>query len=87
MLSLLIAAAGGLGLWLGWAQGVALRETLPWALALVPLMALVAIRSASLRGLRHVLAGIFPEQVLRPALFAGLLAVVLFWPGHDAVTG
>lgn len=80
-LSLFIAAAGGLGLWLGWAQGAALRETLPWALALVPLMAQVAIRSASLRGLRHVLAGIFPEQVLRPALFASLLAIVLVWPG------
>lgn len=80
-LALLIAAAGGLGLWLGWAQGAALRETLFWALALVPFMALVAIRSASLRGLQHVLAGILPEQVLRPALFAGLLAVVLVWPG------
>lgn len=80
VLSLLIAAGGGIGLWLGWAQGAALRQTLPWALALVPLMALVAIRSASLRGLRHVLAGVFPEQVLRPALFAGLLAVVLVWP-------
>ena len=80
-LSLLIAAAGGVGLWLGWAQGGALRNTLPWALALVPLMALIAIRSACLRGLRHVLAGLFPEQVLRPALFAGLLAVVLIWPG------
>lgn len=81
MLSLLIAAAGGLGLWLGWAQGAAVKATLPWALALVPLMALVAIPSAGLRGLRHVLAGILPEQVLRPAMFAGLLAVVLFWPG------
>lgn len=81
ILSLTIAAAGGLGLWLGWAQGAALRATLPWALALVPLLALVAIQSASLRGLRHVLAGILPEQVLRPAIFASLLAVVLFWPG------
>lgn len=79
-LSLLIAAVGGIGLWVGWAEGTALRKTLPWALALVPFMALMPIRSASLRGLRHVLAGIFPEQVLRPALFAGLLAVILVWP-------
>ena len=80
-LSLLIAVAGGMALWLGWAQGSALRDTLPWALALVPLMALIAIRSASLRGLRHALAGLLPEQVLRPALFAGLLVLVLIWPG------
>lgn len=79
--SLLIATSGGIGLWLGWAQGAALRATLPWALALIPLMALVAIRSASLRGLRHVVAGLFPEQVFRPALFAGLLAGVLISPG------
>lgn len=79
-LSLLISTAGGIGLWLGWAQGVALRDTLPWALALVPLMALVAIRSASLLGLRHLLAGVFPDQLLRPALFAGLLVVMFIWP-------
>lgn len=81
ILSLLTAFGVGLGFLLGWAHGAALRETLPWALALVPLMALLAIRSASLRGLRHVLAGIIPEQVLRPAIFAGLLTVMLFWPG------
>ncbi|MGM0516899.1 MAG: lipopolysaccharide biosynthesis protein [Pseudomonadota bacterium] len=82
-LSLLIAAGGLLGLWLGWARGEALRETLAWGLGLVPLLALAGVRSASLRGLRHVLAGLFPEQVLRPGLLAVALLVVLTWSGKD----
>ena len=82
-LSLLIAAGGLLGLWLGWARGEALRETLAWGLGLVPLLALAGIRSASLRGLRHVFAGVFPEQVLRPGLLAVALLVVLTWSGKD----
>lgn len=82
-LSLLIAAGGVLGLWLGWAEGEGLRQTLVWGLGLVPLLALVAVRSASLRGLRHVLAGVFPEQVLRPALLAGALLVAFMWPGVE----
>ncbi len=83
LLSLLIAAGGALGLWLGWAQGEDLRETLVWGLGLVPLLALVAVRSASLGGLRHVLAGVFPEQVLRPALLAVVLLVLLMWHGME----
>lgn len=74
-LSLLIAAVGALGLWLGWAQSETLREALAWALGLLPLMALVAIRLASLRGLRHVLAGALPEQVLRPAFLSSALLI------------
>ncbi|WP_245558713.1 flippase [Arhodomonas aquaeolei] len=80
VLSLLVACIGLFGLWAGWARGESLRETLPWGLALIPVMALGAIRSASLRGLRHVVAGVFPEQVLRPALMAGLLLVVVILP-------
>lgn len=79
-LSLLVACVGLLGLWAGWAQGASLRETLPWGLVLIPVTALGAIRSAGLRGLRHVLAGVLPEQVLRPALMAGSLLVVMILP-------
>lgn len=80
-LSLLVLAAGMLVLWLGWVTQQPLRETLFVGFWLVPLLALVAIRSASLRGLRHVLAGIVPEQVLRPGLMVILLLVVMMWPG------
>lgn len=79
-LSLLMAAGGALGLWLGLVHGESLCQTLVWGLGLVPLFALVAVSSASLRGLRHVLAGVFPEQVLRPAMLAGALLAVLVWP-------
>ncbi|QGT79280.1 oligosaccharide flippase family protein [Guyparkeria halophila] len=78
MMSLLFASGGIIGLGLGWGQGEALRETLFWGLALIPIMTLVGIRAASLIGLRHVLAGIFPEQVLRPAILVVFLFGVLF---------
>lgn len=48
--------------------------TLAWALALVPLLALGNLRGAALRGLKRVVAGQLPEFVIRPALFASLLA-------------
>ena len=80
-LSLLVLAVGMLALLLDWVHDQPLRETLFLGLWLVPLLALAALRSASLRGLRHVLAGILPEQVLRPALMAMLLLAVMAWPG------
>ncbi|NEZ03430.1 flippase [Wenzhouxiangella sp. XN201] len=76
-LSLFVALVGLLGVWAGWAKGETLREALPWGFALIPVMALGAIRSASLRGLRHTLAGVIPEQVLRPTLMVVLLAAVM----------
>lgn len=79
-LSVLILVGGTLGLWLDWPQGEALREPIVWALGLIPLTALLAIRSASLRGLRHMMAGLIPELVIRPALLTGsLLAVWLLY--------
>jgi O-antigen/teichoic acid export membrane protein len=81
LLSLLVACVGMMALLAGWVDGESLKQTLPWGIALIPVMALGAIRSASLRGLRHTLAGVFPDQVLRPALLFVLLAVVLIWPG------
>ena len=80
-LSLFIVACGAMGLWLGWVRDELLRETLAWALGLLPLLTLLAIRTASLRGLRHILAGMLSDQLLRPALFAGGLLVVSLLPG------
>lgn len=80
-LSLLVLGAGMLWLWVGWFEGQHLRRTLFFGLCIVPLLALAAVRSASLRGLRHVVAGVVPQQVLRPALMAVLLLLVTVWPG------
>lgn len=50
--------------------------TFAWGIAFIPLSALAALRGASLRGLRKVIQGQLPEQVLKPALFILMLAVV-----------
>ncbi len=44
------------------------------ALALIPLTALGAMRSAALRGLHHVILGQLPENLIMPALFLALVA-------------
>jgi O-antigen/teichoic acid export membrane protein len=75
-LSLILIALGALGLVI-FGDGIdPVRRQCMWlALALVPLISLGALRGAMLRGLRKVLLGQLPEQVIRPA--ALLLAVVL----------
>lgn len=82
-LSLLVFAAGLLALGLGSVQEQPLRDTFFLGLFLVPLLALAAIRSASLRGLRQVLAGIVPEQVVRPALMVLFLLGVMAWSSAE----
>lgn len=47
-------------------------------LILVPVLVLSAIRSAALRGLRKVLASVYPESLLRPVLMTSLLAGAYF---------
>jgi len=60
--------------------------TFAWGLLLIPLMALGALRGASLRGLRRVVAGQLPEFVLRPALLVfALLAAAWIW-GTETLT-
>lgn len=59
-------ARGGGALWL----------VLAWGAGLVPLFALAAVRSGTLRGLRRVVAGQLPELAVRPAT---LLAAVALW--------
>ncbi|WP_435103946.1 oligosaccharide flippase family protein [Arhodomonas sp. AD133] len=82
-LSATIVAVGFLILWLDWVKGEALRATLTWGIWLVPLLALAGIRSASLRGLRHPIAGLFPDQVLRPGLLVLVLLAIIIWPDID----
>lgn len=47
-----------------------------WALMLVPLYSLGALRGAALQGLRRILQGQLPEQILRPAFLVVLLVLV-----------
>lgn len=77
--ALLAMSIGMTGLLMGWVRGEALRETLFWGLWLLPVMALAGVRSACLRGMHHVLAGVWPEQVLRPAILILLLLGLMGW--------
>ena len=76
LLAILLSGSGALVVW-------ALDEritpvhahTLLWALALLPLITLGALRAAALRGLHHVVLGQLPESLVMPGLFVALLAV------------
>lgn len=50
--------------------------TFAWGIAFIPFSALAALRGASLRGLRKVIQGQLPEQILKPVLFVIVVAVV-----------
>lgn len=68
-------------LWSGAVEDELLRHTLLWGVPLIPIFVLIGIRSAVLRGLRHVVAGIVPGLVIRPALLIVLVSLVLLMPG------
>lgn len=76
-LSLLIALIAAVVLWLNHDSFSQIQFlTFAWGIAFIPLSALAALRGASLRGLRKVIQGQLPEQVLKPALFIVMLAAV-----------
>jgi O-antigen/teichoic acid export membrane protein len=79
-LSVILIALAALGLVLFGDRIAPVKRECMWlALALVPLISLGALRGAMLRGLRKVLLGQMPEQVIRPAaLLIGVLAVLAF---------
>jgi len=60
-------------------------ETFLWGLALVPLIALGDLRGAALRGLQRVFVGQLPEFLIRPGIFAFLLAGSL-WLGTKSLS-
>jgi len=68
---------------LGVVQDEMLRRTLLWGVWLIPLRALIGIRSAALRGLRHVLAGIVPDQIVRPTLLVAFMSLALLVPAFE----
>ena len=63
--------------------------TFLWGLILLPFIVLAALQGAALQGLRHVVAGMMPEQVARPALLIMAILALLLWGGQptlDAAT-
>lgn len=57
-------------------------NTFYWGLALLPIIALAAIRAASLRGLRYIVLGLAPEKIIQHLLFIGL--VLFGWWGYSS---
>lgn len=78
LLSVVLAMAGAivLSIWGGRLDPVKL-QCMWLGLVLVPLVSLGALRGAMLRGLRKVVLGQLPEQIIRPAV---LLALILLLP-------
>ncbi len=78
VLSVTLIAAGVIALLLLGDQIDPVRRQSMWlGVALVPLISFGALRSAMLRGLRKVILGQMPEQVVRPAVLVVLIGLVL----------
>ena len=77
VLAMMIAGCGTLIIWLSAEQlGAPKTIVLCWAMVLLPLTALGALRSAIVRGLRRVVIGQLPESFIMPASF---LSLFFFW--------
>nr|WP_281273440.1 flippase [Salinisphaera orenii] len=78
--SLLLAITAGSLAWLfaGSFRNVELAAFV-WGAAFVPLVALESLRGAALRGLRKVVQGQLPSQIIRPAL---LIIIVLIYGAY-----
>jgi O-antigen/teichoic acid export membrane protein len=84
LFSLVLAGAGAVVVWsLGDHLNATHTQALWWAMAIVPIVALSALCSAALRGLRHVVAGQLPENLIIPALFVALISIWHFFGEHD----
>lgn len=82
-LSLLLALGGAGAAWLYASQFSTLQLiTFGWGLLFVPLLALGSLRGAALRGLRKVIQGQLPEQVIRPALLITFVLVATTFSQH-----
>lgn len=58
------------------------QATFFFGLLLVPLIALGSLRGAALQGLRRVVLGQLPEQILRPGFLCLLLLAAIWWSTH-----
>jgi len=83
LMSVVLALAGAGALLIWGRQLDPIKATCMWlALLLIPLVSLGSLRGAMLRGLRKVVLGQMPEQVIRPAALL-LLILVLYLAGHN----
>lgn len=85
--SLLLSVLGASGLAIYWnaggAKGTGMSaEVAGWALVLLPIYCLSAVRSATLRGLGKVLEGLAPDELFRPLIQVVVLAIVFLAFGH-----
>lgn len=87
LLSLAIAAIALVAVeWLPHLFQGELHDTFLLGLVLVPLVALGTTRGAALSGLRHIVAGALPENVVRPAIQIALLGLAVALPSHGLLT-
>lgn len=63
--------------WLWSDRDPELAKAFAWGALLIPLLPMARLRGASLRGLRHVVAGQLPERIFRTGSFVLILAA--FW--------
>jgi O-antigen/teichoic acid export membrane protein len=71
--SFVTAAIAALMAWQLWGLNSEQTQAFLWALLLLPLVAFGNVRGATLRGLRKVVQGNLPEQVVRPLVMSSLL--------------
>ena len=58
-------------------------QTFLISLLLLPLLGLITVRLAVLRGLRYILSGLAPELLIKPVVFIILLSSAFFMIGQD----
>lgn len=81
VLSIFTTVIAALVAWTLWGPDSDQAQAFLWALLLLPLMAFGNVRGATLRGLRKVVQGNLPEQVVRPLVMSSLLllAAIAGW--------
>lgn len=85
-LSFLIALTAAVVLWLNRDSFSQIQFlTFAWGIAFIPLSSLAALRGGSLRGLRKVIQGQLPEQVLKPIVFV-IMLILLSLIGNNKIT-
>jgi O-antigen/teichoic acid export membrane protein len=79
VLSIIIAGLAALIVWtMARSLPTVQVHTLWWAFAVLPIMALGALRSATLRGLHHVILGQLSENLIAPGTFVLSLAACIY---------
>lgn len=74
----IVAIAGLLTWWVADGMHTVQLAAFAWALLLVPLLALSALRQGALRGLGRVVLGQLPESLILPGAFLALLGLAWF---------